>query len=126
MGQVIITTDALRNNGSVCPGMVSFTCETRGSEILAWFSDQYIGEGGLQLQFAAGDSVVGEIRKSGSIVQTVATLTNSTVDNGVQVLVSTLNITVVPNSPGGSVTCMHVGDGTTHSVNFDVIGKNEP
>ena len=117
-----ITSSDLRN-GSVCPGMVFFICETRGSFAIAWTSDEYIGSGNTQLIFAAGASVVGETRRSGGINGTVANLTHNAVENGVTVLVSTLTITVAQNSPGGSVTCMHVGDGTTDTVDFEVIGK---
>lgn len=103
--------------------MVSFTCETRGSFAIAWTSDDYIGTGNTQLIFAAGTSVIGEIRRSGGISGTVANLTHNAIENGVQVLVSTLTINVTQNSPGGSVTCMHVGDGTTDTIDFEVIGK---
>jgi hypothetical protein len=117
-----ITTSDLQN-GSVCPGVITFTCETRGSYAIAWSSDEYIGSGGNQLTFAAGASHVGEILRSGSIAQTMANFTYNTDENGKLVMVSILTITIVPNSPGGSVTCTHIGDGTTDSIDFEVIGK---
>ena len=119
----MITSSDLRN-GSVCSGIVSFTCETRGSFAIAWSSDDYIGPGGTQLLFAAGVNPVGDTRSSGIIPETVANLTNNTIKDGVQVLVSILTINVAQNSPGGSVTCMHVGDGTMETIDFnEVIGK---
>ena len=121
MAQVITSSDL--RNGSVCPGIVSFTCETRGSFAIAWTSDEYIGPGGTQLLFAAGASVVGETRRSGLIPETVTNLTYNAVENGVQVLVSILTINVTQNSSGGSVTCTHVGDGTMETIDFEVIGK---
>lgn len=65
------------NDGQfVCSGSVlTFTCETRGSPIIAWSSDVYIGEGGAQLGFAAGANNPGDTRISSIIQDTVATLT---------------------------------------------------
>ena len=59
----------------VCSGVINFTCETRGSPIIAWSSDVYIGEGGAQLGFAAGANNPGDTRISSIIQDTVATLT---------------------------------------------------
>ena len=105
--------------------MVSFTCETRGSFAIVWSSEQYIGSGNAQLAFAAGASDVGEIRRSRSNSQTFATLTQSYNNSGVQVLISELHISVPPDSPNASVSCMHVGDGNISSIDFQVIGKLE-
>lgn len=119
-----ITTNALVNGSSICPGTrVSFTCETRGSFAIAWSSDEFIGTGNVQLLFAAGANVVGDNRRRNNAFDAEAVLDRNDDENGVQVLVSTLYITVLPNLPDGSVTCMHVGNGNTSSINIGVMGK---
>ena len=110
-----ITTDALLNGCYVYRGRVFFTCETRGSHAIAWSSEQYIGSGGVQLAFAAGASVAGDVLMSSSNPLMVAILTRNVIDNAVQVLLSELHINVPPNSPPASVTCVHVGQGTIRS-----------
>ena len=63
----------------VCPGeIITFTCVTRGSLITAWLSEEYIGAGGVRVEFAAVD-----IGESVQIDQnTLAMLISAEIING--------------------------------------------
>jgi hypothetical protein len=100
---------------NLCPGQeVTITCEIRGSPIIAWSSDEYIGRG-AQLHFISIDPV-GVIRRINS---TVATLINSTNDNGVTILVSQLRII---GSLSSSVACMNHVNGMIIAIMVHVLG----
>ena len=77
-------------------------CETRASPIIAWRSTAYIDD---QLEFNRFSSV-GDTRNS-LVYNTTATLTANRMDNGVQVLVSVLHITVRSDVSSTSVICVH-------------------
>ena len=107
----------------VCPGdQVNFTCETRGSDIIAWTSVEYINPqtGGARIEFSAFD--VGVIRRIDK--NTVATLV-SAVDsvNEIQTLISLLTIKVSPLYRNPSITCLHVGLLINATVSFVVPGN---
>ena len=101
---------------------VTFTCETRGSDAIAWTSDAYIGP--QQLGFVATRSNRGDTLSSVSHPSTLATLTGVYMDQGVMVLVSTLQITTITDPQNASVTCIHALSGNTNTTNFQVIGKS--
>ena len=62
----------------LCPGeIVIFTCETRGSAILAWTSDEYIESDGTRMELATFNDV-GDTRTSPINSNTVATLIDKT------------------------------------------------
>ena len=108
----------------LCPGeIVIFTCETRGSTILAWTSDEYIESGGTRLVLATFNDI-GDTSRSPVTVNsnTIATLINKTRENGVDVLVSTLRIRAVSEFLDSSVTCIHVDGGTTNTARVQVLG----
>lgn len=106
-------------NGLLCPGEVlTFTCATNGSSILAWISDEYIG---TQLGFATFNNI-GDTRTSPMNPNTVATLINKTNENGVDMLVSTLRIKVLSDLLDSSVTCMHIDDQIMSTERVQVIG----
>ena len=106
----------------LCPGeIVIFTCETRGSTILAWTSDEYIEPGGTRLELATFNDV-GDIRTSPVNSNTVATLIDETNENGVDILVSTLRIKAVSEFLDSSVTCIHVDGGTMNTTRVQVLG----
>ena len=105
-----------------CPGeIISITCETRGSPILAWTSDEYIEQGGTQLAFGTFNAV-NFTRVSPVNPNTIATLIENTVENGVSVLVSTLRIKALSAFLSSSVNCIHSGNGNTNSSRVQVIG----
>ena len=106
----------------VCPGqVVTFTCETRGSLILAWTSDEYIERGGTRLDFATFNNV-GYTRISPVNPNTNATLIANFDENGVRVLRSTLRIVTLSGFLNSSVNCLHIGDGTMNTSRVIVIG----
>lgn len=107
----------------VCPGnQVNFTCETRGSDIIAWTSIEYISPltGGTRIEFSAFD--VGVIRRIDK--NTVATLVSAADDiKNVSSLISLLIIKVSPLYRNPSITCLHVGRLINATVSFVVPGK---
>ena len=106
----------------LCPEeVVIFTCETRGSPIIAWTSDQYIEVGGTQLEFGAIASV-GDTVPSPVYSDTVATLTVNGMIDGEQVLESTLRIVTSSLFPTSSVTCIHIGTGRMNTTMLEVLG----
>jgi hypothetical protein len=105
----------------LCPGEeVLITCETRGSEIIAWTSEEYIERGGTQLEFATFNNV-GDIRISPVNPNTVANLTKNNIDNDVQVLWSQLHIRASVDS---TVTCIQVGNGMSTSIRIQILGMH--
>ena len=108
-----------------CPGDdVTFTCETRDSPILVWRSDQYIGLNGVQIEFLSIDPL-GTISVSMVDPRTVAELINKSNHNGTSIIISQLNITVLPSivQQDHSVICSNVGIGTERSITFQLAGR---
>jgi hypothetical protein len=115
LSQRIISTQPAELH-NLCPGqVVTITCETRGSQIIAWSSDEYIGRSGAQLQLSSTDPV-GVTRRTSS---TVAALINNTNDNGVTVLVSQLRII---GSLSSSVACINADNGMIIAIMVHVLG----
>ena len=100
---------------------VTITCETRGSAVLAWASEEYIGARGTRLHFTTFSNI-GDIRASLMNLNTVATLINNTVEDGIQVLVSQLRITAQSQFMNPSVTCINIGFGTQNTTRLHVLG----
>ena len=85
-------SSTLHDGQLACRGSeVTFTCETQGSDAIAWRSDTYIGSG-VQLVFVAAGSNQGDTRTSPSNTDTLATLTREEDDQGTLVLESTLRM----------------------------------
>ena len=96
-------TSTLREGNSTCPGeQVNFTCTLRGSLALAWISPGYIADDN-PLQFSIASTLGVDVLSmiNGRITAT-ARLTTNSMDNGEQVLQSTLRITATEAS---MVTC---------------------
>ena len=122
MGQTVSIVTPLHNGNLACSGdQITFECETRGSSIISWTSDEYIGQGDTLLQFSSADPA--EMRRLDGIGDTVAILTVNRIENGVQVLVSTLCVTATSMYPNPSVICIH-GNESRSKANFSVIGKH--
>ena len=120
-GQTLIISSNLTGE-RLCPGeIVIFTCETRGSTILAWTSDEYIEPGGTRLELATFNDV-GDTRTSPVNLNTVATLISETRESGIDVLVSTLRIRALSEFLDSSVTCIHVDGGTMNTTRIQVLG----
>ena len=103
----------------VCPGKeVTFTCVARGSGIITWTSDEYIGN---PIDFNSRD-MPGETRRSSVDSNTIATFIESNLEEGnTLVLVSTLQITVSSVSLTPSVTCIH---NRSENFTFQVLGMD--
>ena len=107
----------------MCPGeIITFTCETRGSGVLVWTSNDYIGRGS-QLEFTEFNDL-DVIRTSSINSYTVATFVINTNIDGRIVLVSQLNINVSASFPNPSVTCVHVRDGLQDTISFQMLGTH--
>ena len=106
---------------NLCPGEeVNIICEIRGSPILAWYSDEYIGSG-THLVFSIFESV-GTTRINLVNPNTVATLISVTTENRVEVLVSQLRITALSGVLTSPVTCINPSNGTTDTIMIHVLG----
>ena len=118
----VTITSTISSERLVCPGdQVNFTCETRGSDIIAWTSVEYINPqtGGTRIEFSAFD--VGVIKQIDQ--NTVATLVSAESINEVRVLTSRLTIIVSPLYQNPSIACLHVGRLINATVSFVVPGK---
>ena len=103
----------------VCLGnIVIFTCTTRGSAIISWTGNDYVGD---QIGFNTANAV-GDTRQGSADPNTIATLINNTIDDGTPFLVSQLQITVSAISSNQSVICIHNSNGIRETVTFQVIG----
>ena len=106
----------------VCSGEeLIFTCVTKGSQILAWSSDEYIGSLGVQLEFTLSDTP-GFLRASDDNPQTLATLIST--DSTMRIMVSTLRIIVSANMAYPSVTCEHRSSGRSQTLAFQYLGMS--
>ena len=104
-----------------CPGEeIIFTCVTRGSAVISWTSDEYIGRGD-SLTFSTLDNL-GETHTSTINPDVVATFVSDNNDGGTRVLESQLHIITSLLFPNPSVTCVHSSDSTRHTVSFHVPG----
>lgn len=116
----IMLTSSLVNNAKVCPGdEIIFTCETRGSSILAWSSAQYIGGGGVQFEFTTDDTP-GLVEQSRINADVIATLTST--DAQSQTISSTLRIVASSDVSAPSVTCLHRTDQINKTSRFQYLG----
>ena len=102
---------------------VTFTCTTRGSSILAWSSDHYIGEGSL-LEFVATINTQGTSIESAVNNNTVATLIYTNEDEQRFVLQSELRILVLSTHPQSTILCHNVDQSLETNITFCVFGKN--
>ena len=118
---VTITTD-ISAGEIVCPGNeVIFTCVVRDTGIIAWTSDEYIGD---RLEFNSRD-MFGETRQGSIDPNTIATFVNSSIEEGsILVLVSQLRIIVSSISLTPSVTCIHDRDDIPDTFTFQVLGMS--
>ena len=118
--QLVTVTSDISPGDVLCPEeKVNFTCTTRETMILAWTSNEYIGN---QLEFNSRDNV-DEIRRGAIDSNTIAILVSKSVENdNIVVLVSQLRITVSSISLNPSVTCIHNRDNLRDVFSFQVLG----
>ena len=97
---------------------VTFTCVTRGSNGIAWSSDEYIGSGGVRLEFIPID-MEGATQPVG---QTVATLVRVSYEDGEIILVTQLQISVESTFQTTSITCHSLGNDAVNTISFLTAG----
>jgi hypothetical protein len=103
----------------VCPrNIVIFTCTTRGSAVISWTGNDYVGD---QISFSTAN-MIGDTLRGSADPNTIATLINNTSTlDGTPVLVSQLQINVSTVSLNQSVICIHNSDGIRETVAFQVL-----
>ena len=122
---LIVLSSSLSEGQRACPGdQITFTCVTNGSASLAWISDNYIGQGGIQLEFASFDSPGKIARNRASPIGTQATLVSKEIEeNETQgILESQLNVIVTSDYPSPTIKCFNVDTGSQESTNFQLLG----
>ena len=116
--QELILLSSLGDGESACPAeKVIFNCTVTESRILIWSSNEYIGTGGIQLEFSTanriGDKVTSQVNQN-----VFATLTNI-INNGETIkLQSELHIV---SNQSSVVSCLTVNTGSRRSRNLDVL-----
>ena len=116
--QQITSTTLLEGNVTCAGDMVVLTCETVGSDGLAWRSNDYIGTGGTEISFLAED-ISDRLRKYSTDYDTYAILTDVTNEGGKVQLESELHLTVTVNKTF-TVTCVHVDQYLMESITFHI------
>ena len=103
-----------------CPGeLVIFTCTTRGTPILEWFSEEYIGTGRDRLQILSESA-----RNTSSVTpDVVAVRINVSIESGVTVIVSELRITASTKYPIATVSCSNGDQRSIQNITFRTFGK---
>ena len=99
--------------------VIIFTCTTRGSPILEWFSEEYIGTGGDRLQILSGS----DRNISSSSHDVVATRISVTEEDGATVIVSELRIITSIKYPTATVSCSNGDQRFMQSITFRTFGK---
>ena len=100
---------------------INFTCITRGSDILEWISDEYIGPGGDRLQILSASERTTAI--SNSNPDTIATRISVTTENGEVVIVSMLSILVSSQFHTATIICSNSDRGIIQNITFQTVGK---
>ena len=112
-----LTSTITNENHTLWPEMeVNFTCETRGL-VLEWTSDDYIGEGGIALEFSVFIDNLGDTRTL-DLTQTGSMAILTSVDH---MMASQLRIKTSSGFPTSSVTCTNF-NGTSQTIMFSVLG----
>ena len=118
-------SSSLSEGQRVCPGdAISFTCVTNGSASLAWSSDDYIGQGGVQLEFASYHDPGRIARNRASPIGTQAILVSKEIEeNETQgILESQLNVMVISDYQIATIKCLHVDTGSQETTRFQLLG----
>lgn len=124
-----LTTLSTTLNGGqgACPGeKITFTCVTNGSASHAWMSDQYIGQGGIQLEFASYHNPGAILRKQVSPEGTLARLIANDIEENstVGILESQLDIIASADYPSADITCLYVDTRTPTTTRFQLLGMS--
>ena len=101
---------------------IAIICRAKGTQVLAWRSDEYIGLGG-QLAFGPGDEP-GEIVNSEVMTQTFALLTLNTIEDGEPQLESQLHLTVASRYQTFTIICRNVDQDRADNVTYHTSGEH--
>ena len=116
---IVLTSTLVQGRYALSGRRVTFTCEARGTEVMEWVSEDYIGAGGDLIEIFSQDDGSNQTRLRG---MTVATRTGVYDDNGITVIVSQLHIIASDQFPMSSVTCRINGRGPSTTVRFNTTG----
>ena len=116
----LLSNTLLNQRFAITQHRVNFTCTTRGSDILEWLSDEYIGPGGDRLQILSGSSR--NSATSNSNPDTIATRINVTIENEEVVIVSMLSIIVSAQYSMATITCSNSDRGIKQNITFEIFG----
>ena len=122
---LVVLSSSLPEGRGVCPGdEITFTCVTNRSASLAWSSDDYIGRGGIQLEFASFDSPGKIARNRVSPIGTQASLISKEIkENETQgILESQLNVIVTSDYPNPTINCLNIDAGYKETTSFQLLG----
>ena len=121
----ISLSSSLPDGQGVCPGdEIKFTCVTNGSGSHAWMSDEFIGRGGIQLEFASFDSP-GAVRRMSTLpMGTVATLIVKEIpENETKgILESELDVKASSEYPVSNVSCLYVDSRLRSTISVQLLG----
>ena len=98
---------------------IFFTCLVRGSNILDWNSDEYIGQGGFPLQLLSFNGSNTNV-SSTSRPSTYAVRRSVTTENGRLVIVSDLRIIASTQYPVATVSC---GALSSKNITFQTLSS---
>ena len=98
---------------------VTFTCVTRGSNSIAWSSDEYIGADRMEFASAEREGTTRSAADSGAIGRLVS-VSN---ENGNVILVSQLQLNVQSTYQIASITCHNIGIDAMNTTTFLMAGK---
>ena len=113
-----VLNSTLQPGEPVYPGQeIIFCCETRGS-LMAWQSDQYIGNGGSQLEFIAPFDSINKTLLAQANQNTVATLISVHHQSNGYVLVTKLRIIVLASVSTATVTCLNIDNNNSTEKSF--------
>lgn len=115
--QLVALTSSLNRPVAYPQQEITFTCETKGSHIIAWSSNHYIGGNGAQLELTTATDA-DHMATSLIDAMTIATLVNITEEDGMTILVSELRIKVLPQYFISSISCHNVGHNTASTSTF--------
>ena len=123
----ISLSSPLPGGQGVCPGdEIKFTCVTNGSGSHAWMSDEFIGRGGIQLEFASFDSP-GVVRRKPSLpMGTLARLNVKDIQENETkgILESELNVIASSEYPVSNVSCLYVDSGLRSTRSIPLLGMH--
>ena len=119
----MVLTSTLDDGSVAYPGReIIFTCMTRGSLVLEWFSDEYIGTGGSGISLLSVNCLNSNVT-SDAHPSTRATCVSVTTENDVIVIESRLYVTVSAIQQTATVTCTNDGLGSRDTITFHTAGN---